>query len=41
MCESYGLTVKKIEGMNYNPFTRVATLTDDVSMNYLLYATKA
>ena len=41
ICESYGLTVKKIEGMNYNPFTRVATLTDDVSMNYLLYATKA
>ena len=40
MCEAYGLTVKKIQGMSYNPFNRVAGLTDDVSMNYLVYATK-
>ncbi len=40
MCEAYGLTVKKIQGMSYNPFNRVASLTDDVSINYLVYATK-
>lgn len=40
MCEAYGLTVKKIQGMSYNPFNRVAALTGDVSMNYLVYATK-
>ncbi|UNM96461.1 bifunctional 2-polyprenyl-6-hydroxyphenol methylase/3-demethylubiquinol 3-O-methyltransferase UbiG [Ignatzschineria rhizosphaerae] len=40
MCEAYGLTVKRIQGMSYNPFNRVAGLTDDVSMNYLVYATK-
>ena len=40
MCESYGLEVKKIQGMSYNPFNRVAGLTDDVSINYLVYATK-
>lgn len=41
MCEAYGLTVKKIQGMSYNPFNRVAGLTYDVSMNYLVYATKS
>lgn len=40
MCEAYGLSVKRIQGMSYNPFNRVAGLTDDVSMNYLVYATK-
>ena len=40
MCESYGLEVKNIQGMSYNPFNRVAGLTDDVSINYLVYATK-
>ncbi len=40
MCESNDLDVKKIQGMSYNPFNRVAGLTDDVSMNYLVYAQK-
>lgn len=40
MCDAAGLEVKKIQGMSYNPFNRVAALTDDVSMNYLLYAEK-
>ncbi len=40
MCDAANLEVKKIQGMSYNPFNRVATLTDDVSMNYLLYAVK-
>ncbi len=40
LCELHGLEVKAISGMSYNPFTRIATLSDDVSMNYLLYATK-
>lgn len=40
MCEAAGLKVKDIRGMSYNPFNRVAKLTDDVRMNYLLYAVK-
>lgn len=40
MCEMAGLKVKSIKGMHYNPFTRVAYLKDDVSINYLLCAVK-
>lgn len=35
-----GLEVVEITGMRYNPFTRNCTLSDDVDVNYLLYATK-
>ena len=35
-----GLSVVEIVGMRYNPFTRAATLGDDVDVNYLLYARK-
>lgn len=33
-----GLTTEAITGMRYNPFVRRASLTDDVSVNYLLHA---
>jgi 2-polyprenyl-6-hydroxyphenyl methylase / 3-demethylubiquinone-9 3-methyltransferase len=33
---SLGLRVIDIKGLNYNPFSRMASLGDDVSVNYLL-----
>lgn len=39
-CENAGLDVKETRGMSFNPFNRVAYLTKDLSMNYLLYAEK-
>ena len=39
-CENAGLSVKETRGMSFNPFNRVAYLTKDLSMNYLLYAEK-
>lgn len=33
-----GLRVREVRGMWYNPLTRRATLTDQVQVNYLLYA---
>lgn len=35
-----GLTVVEIRGMRYNPFSRNATICDDVDVNYLLQARK-
>jgi 2-polyprenyl-6-hydroxyphenyl methylase/3-demethylubiquinone-9 3-methyltransferase len=35
-----GLEVREIVGMRYNPFTRQCTLSSDVDVNYLLYASK-
>lgn len=35
-----GLTVERVEGMRYNPFTRKASLSRDTDANYLLYARK-
>lgn len=35
-----GLEVVEITGMRYNPFTRNCTLSHDVDVNYLIYATK-
>ncbi|MBS7820908.1 bifunctional 2-polyprenyl-6-hydroxyphenol methylase/3-demethylubiquinol 3-O-methyltransferase UbiG [Wohlfahrtiimonas chitiniclastica] len=39
-CENAGLAVKDSRGMSFNPFNRVAYLTKNLSMNYLLYAQK-
>ncbi len=39
-CEEAGFTVKKIQGMHFNPFNRISYLQEDVSMNYLVYAEK-
>ena len=35
-----GLEVKDISGLKYNPFNRKASITADVSANYLVHATK-
>lgn len=34
-----GLTLKELSGLHYNPITRVVRLNQDVSVNYLAYAT--
>ncbi len=39
-CESSGLVVHDIRGMRYHPLSRLAYLSEDLSMNYLLCATK-
>lgn len=39
-CEHAGLKVKVIKGITYNPFTRVSYLSDDLSINYIVYAQK-
>lgn len=36
MARSVGLHLVDLRGMNYNPLTRQATLSDDVSVNYLM-----
>jgi 2-polyprenyl-6-hydroxyphenyl methylase / 3-demethylubiquinone-9 3-methyltransferase len=36
-----GLSLQEMKGLSYNPLTQQAKLTDDISVNYLLYATKA
>lgn len=36
-----GMQTQNITGMHYNPFTKIFKLTDDVSVNYLLHATKS
>lgn len=37
-CRDAGLEVLDITGVRYNPFTRRCTLSQDVSVNYLLHA---
>lgn len=39
-CESAGLGLETMKGMRYQPFMKQYSLTDDVSINYLLYAKK-
>ncbi len=41
MARSAGLEMVGMSGMSYNPFTRVASLEDSVSVNYLLACRKA
>ena len=36
MTRSLGFELIDLKGLNYNPITRRASLTDDVSVNYLL-----
>ncbi len=36
LARSFNLTLVDMQGLNYNPFTRTASLTNDVSVNYLL-----
>jgi len=35
-----GLEIKKLNGMTFNPFRDTWSLSDDLSVNYLLFATK-
>lgn len=37
-CRHTGLSVTEVAGMNYNPFTRQAKLSDDTEVNYLVCA---
>ncbi|MCX7181072.1 MAG: bifunctional 2-polyprenyl-6-hydroxyphenol methylase/3-demethylubiquinol 3-O-methyltransferase UbiG [Proteobacteria bacterium] len=39
-CRDAGLRVEEVIGMSYNPFTKVFSLGRDVSVNYLLRATR-
>lgn len=39
-CEIAGLTIKSIVGIEYNPFTRIARLSKNVAINYLVHAKK-
>jgi 2-polyprenyl-6-hydroxyphenyl methylase/3-demethylubiquinone-9 3-methyltransferase len=39
-CREAGLSECRFEGMTYNPLTRQYRLGEDVSVNYILYATK-
>lgn len=36
MARGLGFTLLEMKGMNYNPLTRQASLSDDVSVNYLM-----
>ena len=35
-----GMTIEALQGIAYQPFSEKFRLTDDISVNYLLYATK-
>jgi 2-polyprenyl-6-hydroxyphenyl methylase/3-demethylubiquinone-9 3-methyltransferase len=39
-CRAAGLTLTSIIGMSYNPLTKVYTLNDDTSVNYLMHCTR-
>jgi 2-polyprenyl-6-hydroxyphenyl methylase / 3-demethylubiquinone-9 3-methyltransferase len=39
-CKKAGLTPQEFNGINYNPLTKKAHLSKDISVNYLLYAVK-
>lgn len=39
-CRGAGLVIEEITGVNYNPFTRVASLTASTDVNYMLRARK-
>lgn len=36
-----GLKTQEMKGIHYNPFTQQFSMNDDLSVNYLLYATKS
>ena len=40
-CREAGMNIKDMKGMHYNPFTKQFTLSEDVSVNYLVYARKS
>lgn len=40
-CRNAEIIPQEIKGVFYNPITQTCKLTDDISVNYLLYATKS
>ena len=39
-CRAAGLTLKSVIGMSYNPLTKVYSLNDDPSVNYLMHCVR-
>ena len=39
-CRAAGLTLKSVIGMSYNPLTKIYSLNDDVSVNYLMHCVR-
>ena len=39
-CRAAGLTLKSVIGMGYNPLTKVYSLNDDTSVNYLMHCVR-
>jgi 2-polyprenyl-6-hydroxyphenyl methylase/3-demethylubiquinone-9 3-methyltransferase len=39
-CRAAGLTLKSVIGMGYNPLTKVYSLNDDASVNYLMHCVR-
>ncbi len=39
-CRAAGLTLKSVIGMNYNPFTKIYSLNQDTSVNYLMHCVR-
>ena len=39
-CREAGLQLKELKGLKYNPFTHECSLTEDVSVNYLMHCKK-
>ena len=39
-CRAAGLTLKSVIGMSYNPLTKVYSLNDDASVNYLMHCVR-
>jgi len=39
-CRAAGLTLKSVIGMGYNPLTKIYSLNDDASVNYLMHCVR-
>jgi 2-polyprenyl-6-hydroxyphenyl methylase/3-demethylubiquinone-9 3-methyltransferase len=39
-CRAAGLTLKSVIGMSYNPLTKIYTLNNDASVNYLMHCVR-
>ena len=39
-CRAAGLTLKSVIGMSYNPLTKIYSLNDDASVNYLMHCVR-
>jgi 2-polyprenyl-6-hydroxyphenyl methylase/3-demethylubiquinone-9 3-methyltransferase len=41
LCRNAGLELRDVIGMSYNPLTKIYSLGDDTSVNYILHCVKA